>query len=181
LVTVSGYNVQNIADASNPAPPQFERKLWYQYYLHSDRGRAGLAAYRADYARQLWSEWSPSWNFSEADFAATAASFDNPDFVEVVVHSYRHRYGLVPGDPNYQQAEEDIAVQPLIAVPTIVLDPTSDTLIPPAARDTHEQHFSNLIDYRTIESGHNAPQENPGDFAQAVLDLHATVKGATYG
>lgn len=178
LITVSGYNVQNIAAAAVPAPPETERKLWYQYYLHGERGRSGLAAHRAGYARALWSEWSPTWNFSDTEFAATAASFDNPDFVEVVVHSYRHRYGLVAGDPNYQRTEDDIAAQPVITVPAIVVDPTGDALVPAVPRETHEQHFSNLIDYRTIDAGHNPPQENPGPFAQAVFELHAVASAA---
>src|ERR1700761_200224 len=91
LVTAWGYNVQDIPAAGQPAPPEAERRLWYQYYLHGERGRAGLAANRAEYARLLWREWSPTWRFTDAEFAATAPSFGNPDFVDVVVHSYRHR------------------------------------------------------------------------------------------
>jgi pimeloyl-ACP methyl ester carboxylesterase len=95
LVSVSGYNVQNIPAATTPAPPQFERSLWYQYYLHGERGRTGLSTYRREFAELLWREWSPGWSFTDDEFSSTAASFDNPDFVDVVVHSYRHRYGLV--------------------------------------------------------------------------------------
>ena len=122
LVSVSGYNVQNIAGASKPRPPALERTLWYQYYLHGERGAAGLATYRAEFARLLWSAWSPTWGFTDHDLQATAGSFDNPDFVDVVVHSYRHRYGLVAGDPACQDTEDRIAAQPPIVVPTVVVD-----------------------------------------------------------
>jgi pimeloyl-ACP methyl ester carboxylesterase len=172
LVTVTGYNVQNIPASCQPVPPESERRLWYQYYLHNERGRAGLAAYREDYTRLLWREWSPTWHFSEAEFAATAASFHNPDFVDVVVHSYRHRYALVDGDPAYDQTEQAIAAQPVITVPTVVLDPTTDTLHEPEPRAEHESHFTNLVELRTVAAGHNPAQEQPADFAAAILRLH---------
>jgi pimeloyl-ACP methyl ester carboxylesterase len=168
LVTVNGYNVQDIAGARSPRPPSAERRLWYQYYLHGERGARGLAAYRADYARQLWAEWSPTWDFSDAEFAATAPSFDNPDFVDVVVHSYRHRYGIVAGDPAYQASEDAIAAQPAITVPTIVLDGAHDTIQPPRSS---QPKFPALVDYRVLDAGHNVPQEAPAAFARAVLDL----------
>jgi pimeloyl-ACP methyl ester carboxylesterase len=173
LVTVTGYNVQDIAAAATPESPDAERTLWYQYYLHGERGRAGLAAHRAELARLLWREWSPTWNFTDADFQATAASFDNPDFVEVVVHSYRHRYRLAEGDPAYQATEDRIAGQPVIDVPTIVLDGAHDTVSPPRPRTEHEACFANLIDYRCLDAGHNPAQENPAEFARAVTDLQA--------
>ncbi len=112
-------------------------RLRDQYYLHGERGRTGLAAHRAAYARQLWRDWSPTWDFTDADFEATVGSFDNPDFVEVVVHSYRHRYGLVDGDPAYQATEDLIAALPRIELPTVVLDPVDDTISTPSG--THEQ------------------------------------------
>jgi len=117
LVTVSGYHVQNIPVAGIPVPPQFERLLWYQYYLHGERGRAGLDAYRREFARLLWHEWSPDWSFTDDEFDATATSFDNPDFVEVVVHSYRHRHGLMAGGSACDELEAKIAEQPAITVP----------------------------------------------------------------
>jgi pimeloyl-ACP methyl ester carboxylesterase len=174
LVSVTGYHVQNIPASGNPAPPESERRLWYQYYLHGERGRAGLAAFREDYARLLWREWSPAWPFTDAEFAATATSFSNPDFVDVVVHSYRHRYGLVAGDPAYDQTEKAITAQPDIAVPTVVLDPTEATLSSPKPRAEHERHFTNLVELRTVVAGHNVPQEQPAEFAAAILRLHAT-------
>ncbi|HWG15549.1 MAG TPA: alpha/beta hydrolase [Streptosporangiaceae bacterium] len=172
LVTVSGYNVQNIPASGQPVPPESERRLWYQYYLHNERGRAGLAAYREDYTRLLWREWSPTWPFTDAEFAATAASFHNPDFVDVVVHSYRHRFALVEGDPAYDQTEQAIAAQPQITVPTVVLDSTEDTLHEPDSRAEHESHFTNLVELRTVAAGHNPAQEHPADFAAAILRLH---------
>lgn len=173
LVTVSGYNVQDIAAAGTPAPPSFERNYWYQYYLHGARGAAGLQAHRREFARLLWQEWSPTWSFTDEQFDSTAASFDNPDFVEVVVHSYRHRYGLVEGDPAYQQLEDLLAAQPCIEVPTVIIDPTRDPLVPvPPSRATHESHFSALLDIRAVETGHNVPQEAPQAFADAIVHAH---------
>lgn len=175
LVTSQGYNVQDIAGFATPEPPDVESRLWYQYYLHGERGRAGLATHRAAYARQLWREWSPTWQFTEADFDATSGSFDNPDFVDVVVHSYRHRYGLVDGDPAYQACEDLIVAQPRIEVPTVVLDPVNDTISTPSSTEEHQRHFTRLVDHRLVAGGHNVPQENPGEFAAALLSLHMTV------
>jgi pimeloyl-ACP methyl ester carboxylesterase len=172
LVTVAGYNVQDIAAASVPKPPEVERRYWYHYYLHGERGRAGLAAFRADFARQLWAEWSPTWDVTAEEFARTSASFDNPDFVDVVVHSYRHRYGLVEGDPAYQRTEDRIAGRPAIGVPTIVLDALHDTVAPPKPTAEHARHFADLLDHRSVAAGHNLPQEHPAAFVQAVLALH---------
>lgn len=173
LVSVSGYNVQNISASATPAPPQFERSLWYQYYLHSERGRAGLDIYRREFARLLWHEWSPDWSFTDDEFASTATSFDNPDFVEVVVHSYRHRYRLVAGDPAYQGLEDTIDAQPQIPVPTVVIEPRSDPLIPFAVpRAAHERRIPALLDIRSVDAGHNVPQEAPEAFAAAVLHAH---------
>ena len=176
LVSVSGYNVQNIAGASKPRPPALERTLWYQYYLHGERGAAGLATYRAEFARLLWSAWSPTWGFTDHDLQATAGSFDNPDFVDVVVHSYRHRYGLVAGDPACQDTEDRIAAQPPIVVPTVVVDGQHDAVRPPRPLEDHERHFPNLVDYRRVDAGHNPPQEDPAEFARAITDLHSWLR-----
>jgi pimeloyl-ACP methyl ester carboxylesterase len=172
LVTVNGYNVQNIAAANTPAAPDVERSYWYQYYLHGDRGRRGLSAHRAEFLRLLWHEWSPTWKHTDADFRATAGSFDNPDFVDVVVHSYRHRYGLAPGDSAYEHTERLIAEQPAITVPTIVIDSLDDTIMPPQPVASHAAHFTSLVDYRQLATGHNTPQEDPEGFADAVVTLH---------
>jgi len=176
LATCAGYNVQDIAAFAVPEPPHVERRLWYQYYLHGERGRAGLEAHRAEYARQLWGEWSPTWGFTDADFEATVGSFDNPDFVEVVVHSYRHRYGLVPGDPAYQATEDVIAGSPRIGVPTVVLDPVDDTIDVPSRTDEHQRHFARLVDHRLVPGGHDVPQESPDEFAAALLSLRTATR-----
>ena len=135
-------------------------------------GAGPAAAYREDYTRLLWREWSPNWQFTEAEFAATAPSFSNPDFVDVVVHSYRHRYGLVAGDPAYDQTERAIEAQPVITVPTVIIDPTEETLASPDSRAEHETHFTNLVELHTVAAGHNPAQEQPADFAAAILRLH---------
>ena len=171
LVSGNGYLLQDIAGSSEPSPPHLERKHWYQYYLHSERGRTGLSEYRAELARLLWQEWSATWTFTEQEFEATRAAFDNADFVDVVVHSYRHRYGLADGDPAYDDTERRIAEQPSITVPTIVLDGEHDTVTPAQPRDAPEQHFPSLVDYRLVDAGHGLPQEAPEAFTRAVLDL----------
>ncbi len=153
-----------------------ERTLWYQYYLHGERGAAGLATYRAEFARLLWSAWSPTWGFTDRDLQATAGSFDNPDFVDVVVHSYRHRYGLVAGDPACQDTEDRIAAQPPIVVPTVVVDGQHDAVRPPRPLEDHQRHFPNLVDYRRVDAGHNPPQEDPAEFARAITDLHSWLR-----
>ncbi|MBM7243115.1 alpha/beta hydrolase [Rhodococcus fascians] len=177
LVSVSGYLVQDIAAAvSTPVPPHLEKRYWYQYYLHSERGRAGLAAYRAEIAQTLWTDWSPTWRFGDSEFAATAPSFDNPDFVDVSVHSYRHRYGLEGGDAAYTATQELLTLQPRITVPTVVIDPTEDTVASLYGRPDHAAHFTDLIDVRQVECGHNPPQELPGQFADAIMTLGQVVR-----
>lgn len=171
LLTVDGYNVQDLRTADDPAPPATEAALWYQFYLHGARGRRGLERYRAELARLLWRQWSPGWPFTDAQFAATAPSFDNPDFVDVVVHSYRHRYGIVDGDPAYEPTERLIADQPPIAVPTVVLDAERDGLGPPEPLAEHQRHFRQLVGHILVDTGHNPPQEDPGAFTAALLRL----------
>lgn len=174
LVSTNSYNIQNIATSGAPAHPETEYTYWYQYYLHGERGAAGLAQYRADYAKLLWRLWSPNWAFSEETFAASAAAFDNPDFVEVVVHSYRHRYGLVPGDPAAEAVEARLAAQPPITVPTITIDGEDDSVHPACDAAAHARHFTGLREHRRWPGiGHNTPQEAPEAFAQAVLDASA--------
>ena len=177
LVSVSGYLVQDIeAAVSTPVLPHLEKRYWYQYYLHSERGRAGLAAYRAEIAQTLWTDWSPTWRFGDSEFAATAPSFDNPDFVDVSVHSYRHRYGIEAGDAAYAETQELLTRQPAITVPTVVIDPTEDTVASLYGRTDHTAHFTDLIDVRQVECGHNPPQELPGQFADAVMTLGQVIR-----
>ena len=172
LVSLNSYNIQNIAKAMVPDTPENEHSLWYQYYFHSERGRAGLAANRRGVSRLLWNLWSPTWQFDDATFERSAAAFDNPDFVDVVIHSYRHRFGLVTGDPAFADIERRLAAQPVISVPSITFDGTDDGVRPPAPAAAHAQQFSGPRSHRLVPgAGHNLPQEMPEVFADAVWEL----------
>jgi pimeloyl-ACP methyl ester carboxylesterase len=172
LLSFNSYNIQNIAKAMQPDSPANEHSLWYQYYFHSERGRAGLAADRRAFCRLLWQLWSPTWRFDDAAFVRSATAFDNPDFVEVVIHSYRHRFGLVAGDPVYAGIERRLAAQPVITVPTITFDGVDDGVRPPAEAAAHARQFSGPRWHRLVPGvGHNMPQEVPQVFADAVLEL----------
>ncbi len=169
LVSGNSYNIQNIARSMEPASAEVEASYWYQYYFHSERGRAGLQENRREIARLLWQMWSPSWRFDEATFNTTAAAFDNPDFVEVVIHSYRHRYGLVEGDPAVAGIEKRLQQQPDISVTSITIDGDVDGV------DTGTKHqavkFSGLHEHRVFrDAGHNLPQEKPEQWVRAILD-----------
>ena len=165
-----GYNIQDLAKGEEPAPPEQEHRLWYQHYFRTERGRAGLAADRGALCRLLWRLWSPSWDFSSPVFARTAASFDNPDFLDVVIHSYRHRFGGIAGDPSLDAIEMLLAAQPAIAVPSIVLLGRDDGVEPPMDKDIAAAHFSGPYARRIVAGvGHNFPQEAPRFFAQAML------------
>ncbi|CAD6518761.1 2-succinyl-6-hydroxy-2, 4-cyclohexadiene-1-carboxylate synthase [Paraburkholderia hiiakae] len=174
LVSVNGYNIQNIGAALQPADPEQEHRLWYQYYLHGERGRAGLTENRRAFCRLLWSLWSPTWRFDDDTYARSAASFDSPDFVDVVVHSYRHRFGLVEGDPRFDEIERRLAAMPPITVPTITLEGDADGVHPPAGREASSKRFTGRHENRIVpNAGHNLPQEAPAAFADAVLDINA--------
>ncbi|RZL92834.1 MAG: alpha/beta hydrolase [Variovorax sp.] len=177
LVSLNSYNIQDIAKAMVPDVPENELRLWYQYYFHSERGRAGLAADRRAVARLLWRLWSPTWAFDEATFERSAAAFDHPDFVEVVIQSYRHRFGLVPGDPAYADIEAQLAAQPPITVPAITFDGADDGVRPPADASAHAHRFTGPRSHRIVPgAGHNLPQEAPHVFANAVLELVPELK-----
>jgi pimeloyl-ACP methyl ester carboxylesterase len=178
VVALGGYSIQDIAASTEPTPPLDESRDWYQYYFHSRRGRAGLTRYRRELAVQLWREWSPTRPIGEADFERTAPSFDNPDFVDVVIHSYRHRFGLVPGAEEYEDDERFLAGLPTVEVPAIVLDPTEDPALHPRPRKQHVARFPRILDYRRILSGHNQPFDAPTEVALAVRDLHAFLEPA---
>jgi pimeloyl-ACP methyl ester carboxylesterase len=172
LVTVNGYLIQDIANAMTPAKPMREVAYWYQYYFQIERGRAGLAANRREIARILWRQWSPNWHFDDATFERTASAFDNPDYVDVVIHSYRHRYGLADGDPRYTELERRLAAQPVITVPAITLDGDADGVAPPTDGAASAARFSRRRAHRVIaHAGHNLPQEEPAAFAEAVMEL----------
>ncbi len=168
----AGYNIQDIARSGEPAAPEAEHRFWYQYYFHSERGRAGLAADRRALCRLLWRLWSPTWSFDEETFARSAVAFDNPDFVETVIHSYRHRFGLAAGDPVYAEIERHLATQPVIATPTIVLQGGDDGVDPPSPADSADGLFTGPYERLVIPgAGHNLPQEAPEAFADAVLAI----------
>lgn len=172
LVSFNSYNIQDIARAMQPETAQREHRLWYQYFFHSERGRAALVADRRDLCRLLWSQWSPTWDFDETTFERSARAFDNPDFVSVVIHSYRHRFGLVAGDPAYAGIEQRLAAQPAITVPAITFDGLDDGVRPPADASAHARHFSGPRSHRLVPGvGHNMPQEAPQVFADAVWEL----------
>ncbi len=172
LVTITGYNIQNIALSGEPADAAQEQRYWYQWYFHTERGRAGLAQNRRDIARLLWRLWSPNWQFDEATFAASAASFDNPDFVDVTIQSYRHRYANAPGDPAYADLERSLAAQPAIGVPTIVLHGLCDGVQPASQSADAARHFSGHYERRLIpDAGHFLPREAPLAVVQAVRAL----------
>lgn len=172
LVSVNSYNIQNIAKSMQPDTAENEHQLWYQYYFHSERGQAGLAQDRRSLARLLWTLWSPTWQFDSEMFERSAAAFDNPDFVDVVIHSYRHRFGLVAGDPAYADIERRLAAQPAITVPTITLDGADDGVRGPANASAHAARFTGPRSHRVVPGvGHNMPQEVPRVFADAILEL----------
>jgi len=176
LVSGNSYNIQNIAQAMEPASPSEEAALWYQYYFHSERGRRGLIKDRGGITKLLWRMWSPNWVFDAATFERTASAFDNPDFVEVVIHSYRHRYGLVAGDPSYEPIEAALVRQPPITVPSITIDGDADGVNPGTAH--HAKKFVGRHEHRVFRgAGHNLPQERPEDFARAVFDAGAMALG----
>ncbi len=175
LVSCGGYNVQDIAKSVEPAEPEAEHRLWYQYYLHGERGRLGLARHRREFCKLLWTMWSPTWRFDDATFDRSAASFDNPDFVDTVVHSYRHRFGLVDGDPAYAAIEAALATKPTIGVPTIALFGNADGVTPASSAAKAREHFTGPYEARFLDDvGHDVPQEAPQAFAQAVLDAKRT-------
>lgn len=176
LVSANAYNIQNIARSGEPAPPEREASHWYQYYFHSERGRLGLIRDRRAITRYLWRTWSPGWDFDDATFERTAGAFDNPDFVDVVIHSYRHRFGLVPGDPAIADIEARLAAQPDISVPSVTIGGGRSGLSGGALRNG--ERFTGPHDHRIFEqAGHNLPQENPEGWARAVLDARALAGG----
>jgi pimeloyl-ACP methyl ester carboxylesterase len=171
-VSGTGYNIQNIAASTRPLSAAQEHRFWYQYYFHTPRGEAGLTENRRDVCRLLWRLWSPHWVFDEATFERSAVSFDNPDFVAVVIQSYRHRYGYAPGDPAMTGIERQLAVLPSIAVPTINLHGDADGVGPASERDDNAAKFSAGYERRMIARvGHNVPQEAPAETVRAIRDL----------
>jgi pimeloyl-ACP methyl ester carboxylesterase len=176
LVSVNpAYLIQDIAVAGVPLRPELEAGLWYFFYFATERGRRGLDANRTEIARLIWERGSPEWAFDDATLARTAAAFDNDDYVEIVIHSYRHRLGLAPGDPAYEDLEHALASLPPITVPAITLDPQADGNFPATDGTASAVHFTGPRTHRQIpDAGHNLPQEQPAAFADAVLELAGT-------
>ena len=174
LVSVSGYLIGSQAAGRVPLPPEAELQWWYQYYFATERGRAGYAKYRNEFARLIWRTASPKWNFDEATFERSAASFDNPDHVDIVIHNYRWRLGLADGEAKYDELEKRLAGAPVISVPTITLEGDANGA-PHPEPSAYAAKFSGAYSHRTIEGGigHNLPQEAPEAFADAILEVGA--------
>ena len=174
LVSVNGYLIQDIAAAARPLAPVVESGLWYQFYFTTARGRAGLAANRRELARTLWHRNSPTWHFDEATLDRHAAAFDTPDYVDVVIHSYRHRLGLADGCPQYADLERRLAALPPIPVPTITLDGDADGVVAATDGTAAAARFTGPRQHRVVPNvGHNLPEEAPAAFAGAVWELAA--------
>ncbi|MDX3354920.1 alpha/beta hydrolase [Streptomyces sp. ME01-24h] len=172
LVSVTGYLITNREANKQPLPPKTEWAWWYQYYFATERGRKGLERNRADLARLVWKFNSPTWGFDDATFARTAAAFDNPDYVPIVIGNYRWRLSLVEGDPRYDDIEARLARGPAVTVPTITLDGAVDPFTPPGDGSAYRAKFTGKYAHRTLPGiGHNVPQEAPAAFARAVVDV----------
>jgi pimeloyl-ACP methyl ester carboxylesterase len=174
LVSVSGYLIGSQQAGQVPLPPQAELQWWYQYYFATERGRAGYERYRHDFARLIWQLASPKWDFDEAMFERSAAAFDNPDHVSIVIHNYRWRLGLAEGELQYEELEQRLAEGPDITVPTMTLEGDANGA-PHPDTSAYARKFTGRYEHRVIEGGvgHNLPQEAPLAFAQAVIDVDA--------
>ena len=172
LVSVSGYLIGSPEANEMPLPPKAELQWWYQYYFATERGRAGYDKYRHTFAKLIWQIASPKWDFDDATFDRSAASFDNPDHVDIVIHNYRWRLGLAEGDPQYDDLEKRLAESPLISVPTITLEGDANGAPHPEA-SSYAKKFSGEYAHRIVEGGvgHNLPQEAPQEFAEAVVEV----------
>jgi pimeloyl-ACP methyl ester carboxylesterase len=172
LVSVSGYLIGSQEAGKLPLPPEVELQWWYQYYFATERGRAGYDQHRREFARLIWHTASPKWNFDDATFERTAASFDNADHVHIVIHNYRWRLGLAQGEAEYAELEELLAEGPVISVPSITLEGDANGA-PHPEPSAYAAKFSGEYAHRTIEGGvgHNLPQEAPGAFSDVILEL----------
>lgn len=172
MVSVSGYLIGSQAAGQAPLPPPAELSWWYQFYFATERGRAGYGTYRREFARLIWHTASPRWGFDEATFQRSAASFDNPDHVDIVIHNYRWRLGLADGEARYDELEKQLAGGPAITVPTITLEGDANGA-PHPEPSAYQAKFTGKYAHRPISGGvgHNLPQEAPQAFAQAVIDV----------
>ena len=177
LVSIGGYNIEDKALDQEPVSAKREYKAWYQWYFHTERGRKGLQSNRREICRLLWELWSPNWKFRDAVFDETARSFDNPDFVEIVIHSYRYRYGAAVGDPALESIERQLVGRPVIGVPTIVLHGEGDGVHPAKLSEGQEKLFSGYYERRVITSaGHLFPREAPDAVVAAIQQLAAITR-----
>lgn len=175
-VFIAGYLVQNVFAGPQAGPPEAAKRLWYQYYFNTESGRAGLKANRRALCKLLWQDWSPTWHFTDETFNRTAPSFDNPDFVDIVIHSYRHRIGNAPGEPRFEAAERKLAERPKITAPAIVLHGADDALdrAPAEATPGERAQFPSLLARRVIPgAGHFLPREKPEAVSAAILEVLA--------
>ena len=172
-VLIGGYTIQNTITPSPPSSPAAERGIWYQYYFNTERGRAGLQMNRKALCRFLWETWSPTWHFTDETYNKTASSFDNPDFVDVVIHSYRHRIINAPGESRFEQMERRLAERPKVNLPVITLYGADDGIARPAAENPNERvQFPMLVARRVIAgAGHFLPREKPDAVSSAILEL----------
>ena len=170
LVSYAGYDIIDVSGQRHAVAPSLERVCWYQHLFQTERGRECLADHRREVCRLLWEEWSPGWDFDEATFDRSAVSFDNPDFVAVVIHTYRWTFGLEAGDPALQSFEDRLAQKPAITVPTVTIDGTNDPLKPGGTAD-HASLFIGKHEHRVVAAGHNVPQQQPEQFADAIIQI----------
>lgn len=172
IVSVNGYLINNLERNKLPLPPKAEWGWWYQYYFATERGRAGYEANRNDFAKLIWKNVSPKWNFDEATFERTAAAFNNPDYIAIVIHNYRWRLSLADGDPQFDVLEKRLAEGPVISVPAITLDGDADGVAPATDGTAYAKKFSGKRTHKIIKgAGHNLPQEAPQAFADAVIEV----------
>jgi pimeloyl-ACP methyl ester carboxylesterase len=173
FVAMGGYSVQNTIDDELPAPAFREARMWYQWYFNTEQGRVGLQNNRRDIVRHLWETWAPSWNYTDEAFDRSAPSFDNPDFVDIVIHSYRHRHKNAPGEERFLEVEKALAKCPRITVPTIVLRAGDSGLGAPSEDPSEDQHnFTNLMARRIIAgAGHDLSTQRPDAVVDALLEL----------
>jgi pimeloyl-ACP methyl ester carboxylesterase len=172
MVSVSGYLIGSQAAGRVPLPPKAELQWWYQYYFATERGRAGYEKYRHDFAKLIWQLASPKWNFDDATFDRSAASFENPDHAQIVIHNYRWRLGIVDGETRYDDLEKRLAEAPVITVPTITMEGDANGASHPDP-SSYAKKFSGKYSHRTINGGigHNLPQEAPKAFADAIVEV----------
>jgi pimeloyl-ACP methyl ester carboxylesterase len=173
IISCNGYLITNLEANKLPLPPRAEWEWWYQYYFSTERGRAGYDKYRDDFARLIWKNNSPKWAFDDATFERTAASFDNPDYVSIVIHNYRWRLSLAKGEQKYDGLERRLAQGPVISVPAITLDGESNGVAPPSDGSAYREKFSGKYSHQIVSgnAGHNLPQEAPQAFAKAIVEV----------